>query len=352
MQYIKYKQIGILALLFSSFFTACEVDTLKEVTDLEQTVSLVQTNGGSVSLNADAVIIDKQKRMFRKGFGLALSGFQTNKGFSAELELVYDQVLENTAMMTAGQCFLTASKEDDTQITSLTVPAGSQQKIFYLNITEDALIANEGKTLCVKLKVKNLSAYTLNTLDSTFITLNTQDFASKKTDITYDYFLNTTFARDPAEPNERFDKLKDWIANDAITQSRPSGAGYDDNAGFMGIERWGSGDSPITNGKIYQTFKMPAGRYSVEVQMRKVDVDPGTYFVVARGNTLPDANAVGTAVNAVELSTAGAEKLLPVDFELNTEQDVAVGFLINITGTQKILQASGIKMYRLETFFD
>jgi hypothetical protein len=86
--------------------------------------------------------------------------------------------------------------------------------------------------------------------------------------------------------------------------------------------------------------------------MRKVDTDTGTYFVIAPGTTLPDASAIETAINAVELTTATAEKIVPVEFFLNEEKDVAIGFLINLTGVQKIIQASGIKMYHLEGFFD
>lgn len=345
------KKIAVIT--FSVLLAACEVDTLKEVENIDPIVSLVQVGDGSVSLKADKLIIDRERRMFRKSFGLTLSGFQSNQGFSTDLELDYADIPEGTAPMTPEQCFLSENQDNLQAISSLTVPAGVQQKIFYLNITEDALTANEGKTIGVKLKVKNPSGYRLNPLDSANITLNTLDFASKKIDITYDYFLNIIFARDPAEPNERFDNLQNWKANDAITQSRPSGAGFDANAGFMGIERWSSGDSRIINGKIYQTFPMPAGRYSVEVQLRKIDPDSDTYFVVATGNTLPDASVISTAINAVELTVAHAEKLLPVEFILNEEKDVAIGFLINIdTGVQKIIQASGIKMYRLESFFD
>jgi hypothetical protein len=329
------------------------VDTLKEVENIDPVVSLVQVGEGSVQLNADGLIIDRERRMFRKSFGLALSGFQDNRGFSADLELDYNNIPEGSVPMNANQCFLSAEQDDLQKIAKLTVPAGNKQKIFYLNISEEALIANDGKILGVKLKVNNLNAYKLNPLDSANITLNTLDFAAKKIDVTYDYFLNITFARDPAEPNERFDNLQNWIANDAITQSKPFGAGYDDNAGFMGIERWSDGDSRIINGKIYQTFTIPAGRYLVEVQLRKIDTDRDTYFVIASGNTLPDASGIETALNAVELTSGIAEKLLPVEFTLREETEISIGFLINIdTGMQKIIQASSIKMYRMESFFD
>jgi hypothetical protein len=348
------KQLSIFKyLLCAVLLAACEVDTLKEVKDIEPVVSLVQVGDGSVALKADGLTVDRERRMFRKSFGLALSGFQSSQGFSADLELDYVNLPEGVAPMTPAQCFLTESRDNLQTVTHLSIPAGERQKIFYLNIREDALTANAGKTIGVKLKVRNPDGYKLNPLDSANITLNTLDFADKKTDVTYDYFLNIIFARDPAEPNERFDNLQSWKANDAVTQSRPEGAGFDANAGFMGIERWSGGDSRIINGKIYQTFPVPAGRYAVEVQLRKIDPDVDTYFVVANGNTLPDASDISSAINAVALTAGHAEKLLSVEFSLDEEKDVAIGFLINIdAGVQKIIQASGIKMYQLESFFD
>lgn len=352
MKCIKQINKWLPALLILFAFNSCSVDTLKEVESLTQVVSLVQTEGGNVTLKADNLIVDKEKQMFRKGFGLALSGFQANTGFSAELALEYDGNPEGSVPLTPEECFLTASKESTEKISSLTVPAGSNQQIFYLNVTRAALEAHQGKIVGVKLRVKSLSNYMLNPLDSVNLTMNMAEFSSKKIDITDRYFLNPTFKRQEGTTT-RFANLQDWKANDAVTKSRPEGAGYDDNCGYLGIERWGSWDNPIINGKIYQTFELPKGRYLVEADMKKVAPERDTYLVAAAGNDLPDDANISTALSAAEITSDKGEKTLPLEFNNEQAQQISIGFLINIENeVQRILQASAIRLYQLESFFD
>lgn len=352
MNYTKQTYAWMSALLALFFFASCNVDTLEEVEKLEQVVSLVQVGDGNVTLKADNLIVDKENQMFRKGFGLSLSGFKTNTGFSADLILEYDGNLEGTIKLTPSECFLTASQNDMSPITNLTVPAGETQRIFYLNITRAALDAHEGQTVGVRLRAKNLNEYTLNKLDSVNITMNMGEFGSKKINITDRYFLNPTFKREEGTTT-RFANLQDWTANDAVTKSRANGAGYDDNCGCMGIERWGSWDNPIINGKIYQTFELPKGRYMVEVDLRSVATERDTYLVVNKGSDLPDDTAIGTALSKVEITSEDARKLLALEFENEQTQQLSIGFLINIEHEQqRILQASAIRLFKLESFFD
>ena len=352
MKYTKQTYVWMSALLTLLFVASCDVDTLEDVEKLEQVVSLVQVGDGNVALKADNLIIDKENQMFRKGFGLALSGFKANEGFSADLVLEYDGNPEGTIRLTADECFLTASEEDVNKITNLTVPAGETQKIFYLNITRAALEAHEGETVGVRLRAKNLNGYTLNKLDSANITMNMTEFGSKKINITDRHFLNPTFKRQNGTTT-RFANLQDWIANDAVTKSRPDGAGYDDNCGFLGIERWGSWDNPIINGKIYQTFELPKGRYMVEVDLRTVAPERDTYLVAAAGSGIPDDTGISTAMGSVEIVSGMGQKLLVLEFNNEQTQQVSIGFLINIENeVQRILQASAIRLFQLESFFD
>ena len=337
-----------LMLLFS-----CEVNTLDEVQQLDQVVSLVQVGDGTVSLTQDNLIVDKENRLFKKAFGLSLSGFEANQGFDADIELLYDEAPEGCEKMTPDECFLTLTENSTEKINSLNVPAGIQQKAFYLNLAESVVDNHPGKVVGIKIKVSNASQYKLNPVDTVFVTLHTADFASKKIEITDTYFLNSTFQRKPGTTS-RFAPLADWTANDGLANSRPdTGAGYDQNCGYMGIERWGSYDAPIINGKIYQTFTLPRGRYLVEADMKKVAVDRDTYLLVASGNGLPDDTQVSTATASVQITDGANGKTLPLEFELAEAKEVSIGFLINIDEqVQRILQASKIRMYRLESFFD
>ena len=141
----------VLVLMIGLVLPSCVVNTLEEVEKLDPVVSLVQIADGNVDLKADNLIIDKEALMFRKAFGLALSGFQTNEGFSASIVLDYNDIPEGCVPMTPAECFLTLTNTGTEQINSLTVPAGSQQAAFYLNITKAALETHEGNRLGVKI---------------------------------------------------------------------------------------------------------------------------------------------------------------------------------------------------------
>lgn len=53
------------------------------------------------------------------------------------------------------------------------------------------------------------------------------------------------------------------------------------------------------------------------------------------------------------LFRSSIKKTVSTSFSLNTDQQTSIGFLINITdGSQLILQANKIRMFRLESFFD
>lgn len=350
---MKQYKLYITGILFLILFIACDVNTLDEVKKLDQVVSLVQVGDGTVVLTQGNLIVDKENKLFKKGFGVALSGFGANQGFDVDLELLYNEAPEGCAILTADECFLTLTENSLEKINRLTVPAGVQEKAFYLNLTGAVIDNHPGEVVGVKVKISNLGSYKLNPADTLFVTLNTADFSSKKIEITDTYFLNSTFQRE-AGTTTRFAPLADWTSNDGLQSSRPdTGAGYDDNCGYLGIERWGSYDNPIINGKIYQTFTLPKGRYLAEADMKKVAVERDTYLLVGDGADLPNDTQITTAVASAEITDEWNNKVLPLEFELAAEKEVSIGFLINIENeVQRILQVSKIRLYRLESFFD
>lgn len=343
----------ILPLLILLSLLGCKVNTLESVEALEQKVSLVQIDGGKTDLKPDNITVDKQKLLIRKTFGIALSGLKENADFTAELHLDFNDVPEGYEKMKPGDCFLTDDLTAAESMTNISVPAGFGQKAFYLNITKSALDTYAGKKVAVKIIVDKVSAYTMNTAkQSAYVLINTADFGTLKTDITDQYFRNSIFAR-KAGTTDRFVDLADWISNDAISKSRPTGAGFDANVGFLGIERWGSYDSPIINGKIYQTFTLPAGNYVVDVDMKKVAADKDTYFVVAEGDGLPDASGITGAFAKIEITNAFNNVPLVMELKVTESKKMSIGFLINIDkGVEKIIQASKIKLYKVEGLFD
>ncbi len=334
-------------------FSACKVDTLEQLGALEQKVSLVQVTSGQLLLKTDNVVVDKPNLLVRRAFGLALSGLENNEGFSADVQLDFNDVPSGYDQLTASECFLSASAGTKDPITSVNVPAGKPQGAFYINITKAAIDAHGGRPVAVKVKLLKTSKYSINTMaQSAYVLMNTAEFGTLKTNITDAYFKNSIFARQPGT-TDRFVNLADWITNDAMKNSRPTGAGYDQNVGYLGIERWTGGDSPIINGKIYQTFTLPAGNYTIDVDMKKVAADKDSYFVVSEGATIPDASGIAGVLVQKGITNDYNNKILTVDFKLTASKQVSIGFLINIDqGTQKIIQAANIKMYKIENLFE
>jgi Domain of unknown function (DUF5013) len=331
----------------------CQVDTLKDIKGLEASVSLVQVQDGEVALKPEDVTIDKTNLLVRKTLGISYAGYQPNEAFTATVEMDLDQVPDGYEKFSAGECFINTTTDGKGSTGNVEIAAGTGHQPFYFNVTKAAIDAHATKKMAVKILLRSSSKYKLNTrADAVYLLMDLNDFGTLKVDVTASYFKNTTFNRAPGTTT-RFANLADWLANDAVTKSRPDGAGFDANAGKMGIERWSSGDNPIINGKIYQTFTLPEGNYQVEVAMATVAPDRDTYFVIAAGTDLPNDTQIATAI-ASKLITADLNGgTLSLPFRIDTKQPVAAGFLLNFDkGVQKILQASGIKMYRIETLFD
>lgn len=343
----------LLPLLAALFFLGCKVDTFKDVEGVEQKVSLVQSDGGSINLKPDNILVDKPNQIIRRSFGLALSGLKENEGFTADIQLDLNDVPQGYEKLTSSEAFLTQSQNSKQPITKVEVIQGSQQAAFYVNITKQALDAHAGKLVAMKINLLKTNKYTLNPrMQSVYILINTADFGTLRSNVTDTYFKNSVFARQ-AGTTARFVNLADWISNDAISKSRPTGAGYDQNVGYFGLERWASGDSPIINGKIYQTMTLPAGSYSIEVDMKKVAADKDSYFVLNEGTSLPGASDISKATAQKSITNDNNNKILTLDFKLSTQKQVSIGFLINIDqGIEKIIQASSIKMFKVDNLFD
>lgn len=79
MKYNKYTW-RISLLLSPLFFFSCSVDTLEEVKSLEQIVSFVQVNNGTINLTQDNLIIDKNNKTFKKSFWFSLIWIRNKSG--------------------------------------------------------------------------------------------------------------------------------------------------------------------------------------------------------------------------------------------------------------------------------
>lgn len=100
----------------------------------------------------------------------------------------------------------------------------------------------------------------------------------------------------------RWGNLADWTVNDAIKNHGGIG-GFDNlnnGSGLLSLEYWGT--PAIVNGKIYQTMTLSPGSYSFVATVSNVDRSPdAVYVTVAAGETLPDIDAIGTALASAKI---------------------------------------------------
>lgn len=149
-----------------------------------------------------------------------------------------------------------------------------------------------------------------------------------KEDVTQTYIRNAgnPFIRDDNQSHgDRFGQLLNWQSN---SEAAKNGT-FDNIDGPGRLTLWIWGNGPITNGKIYQTFMLPAGDYRFEADISNVDNTlENTWLLVAAGNELPDVDQVSTALGSARIVN-NDNKYASAGFTLSTATRVTVGF----TGT-------------------
>lgn len=143
--------------------------------------------------------------------------------------------------------------------------------------------------------------------------------------------ITQTYIRNPGSPFEldnnkpfggRFGQLKDWQYN---AEAEKNGT-YDNIGGTGRLTLWIWDNGAITNGKIYQTFTLPAGEYRFEADVSNIDNTlENTWLLVAAGNALPDADQAGTALSSARLVNNN-NKYASAAFVLTAPTTVTVGF--------------------------
>lgn len=108
----------------------------------------------------------------------------------------------------------------------------------------------------------------------------------------------------------------------------------------------GWGLPAVPNGKIYQTFTLPAGKYSFEVTTGDCSDNPSTkYITVAAGNTLPDIdNVASEAIKYMGITKFALNKL---EFELASETQVSIGVQAKLPDTGTFLKVFNVRIFSL-----
>ncbi|WP_082458660.1 DUF4998 domain-containing protein [Pedobacter sp. Leaf216] len=144
-------------------------------------------------------------------------------------------------------------------------------------------------------------------------------------DITATYFKNKGNPFLAAASGGRWRNIADWIVTPNIKNHGGLGGWCADSGGCLAMEMGWDGTAKITNGKIFQTFTLPAGSYSFEITMAKNEALDPVYIVAAAGNTLPDVADIATSLGYTNFANNKFQ------FTLAQSTTVSLGFLATMT---------------------
>lgn len=142
---------------------------------------------------------------------------------------------------------------------------------------------------------------------------------------------------------------KDWsYTPDIVNQEGSTKGGWStDSGGVIHFESKDWGGEGVTNGKIYQTVTLPAGRYSLEFYS---DGGGGDFtegnFMVAAGNALPDVGRTGEALAFAVWDRDHIGGTRTIRFMLDREQTVTFGWAVSF-GSNTWMHINWVKLMSL-----
>lgn len=174
------------------------------------------------------------------------------------------------------------------------------------------------------------------------------------------YFKNAEwpFAKDDWDGN-RWGNLLNWSTNAAM-RTRDGRGGYDggwegpaNDKQSLGFERWGAGETPIVNGKLYQTWDLPKGTYRMTLSLAGQNPiisnngsDP-RYIAAAVGTELPDIENIASALASTNFAGLGNEGSTSIEFTLDSPQKVTAGFVASFTNNEQNVRPSWVKLEKI-----
>lgn len=220
---------------------------------------------------------------------------------------------------------------------------GQLRTVKALTSDESTILENYKSMSLIKLQAYYLPD---ETAIDTFKTVVEEAVALEN--ITYQCIIN------PGGPFLRADngsgkwgQLKGWqYTSNILNQNGNTAGGWSTDAGgVIHLESQDWGGSGFTNGKIYQTITLSAGKYSLEYYSDGFGGSATSLFAIAKGSTLPDIeNAEGNTL-AHEIrengSVTGNHKIY---FELEDTQTVTLGWTVTIPGSYTWYHINWIKL--------
>lgn len=201
------------------------------------------------------------------------------------------------------------------------------------NKAHDTLITSVPKALTTLLpNFKRGTAINYRTLyrpNATAIDIFYADYQTMgiKTDVTNLYFMNykQPFTSTAASGTGRWRNPTDWLVVGSVQNHGGNGGWASDDGSVLAMES-GWGADPVINGKMFQTFTLPAGNYTFSVDLGNNGFTSPVYLVAAEGATLPDATLV--PANSIGFAPL---KNKAFDFTITNPTQVSIGFVASMS---------------------
>lgn len=146
---------------------------------------------------------------------------------------------------------------------------------------------------------------------------------------------------------DKWGLLRDWTYNAAVVNQKNGIAGgfSTDDGGVIHVEPKDYSGAPVNNGKIYQSFTLPAGKYSVEIETGYNGGSFQAHEVVAAGTTLPDIDNLGGVLAKFSGDQNSMGGTHTINFTLAESTTVAIGWVLHLD-SYTYLQFRSIRLKR------
>ncbi|RYY30665.1 MAG: DUF5013 domain-containing protein, partial [Sphingobacteriaceae bacterium] len=146
--------------------------------------------------------------------------------------------------------------------------------------------------------------------------------------------------------NGKWGTPKDWLFNSAATnQNGGTGGGWSwDDGGVIHFETKDWGGDGVNNGKVWQTFTLPAGTYTAAFESGNCGGDNYTLKeIITEGTTLPDVENLGTPLAIFHGDNSNIGGTHNLTFTLDEPKTVSLGWVAK-TGQYTYLQFRTVRL--------
>ena len=187
------------------------------------------------------------------------------------------------------------------------------------------------------------------------VTLPSQSYIGITKDLTSLYIKNAGYPFRGYDVSNKWGKPYDWKWNEVMeTKNANGGAGFTEyNDGTIQFEttQWSQGY--YDNGKIWQTFTLPEGKYEMRKEVKNAaNIGSGStniHFAVAQGESLPDNEELEKSdiiLSYLKFESEHTNKTsaLPI-FELTEEKTITVGWVVSFSDICRNIEFKSVRLW-------